>query len=121
MTRSSATRGDDRGAASIVGCAVMAALTVVAALVVHAGSVVATRHRAQAAADLAALAVAAALDRGAMSACTRADAVAGRMRVRVVRCEIRGWDAVVETAAPTSPVFGGRDATAIARAGPARG
>lgn len=120
MTRWFAAAADDRGGASIVGCAVMAALTVVAALVLHAGSAVVTRHRVQAAADLAALAVAAALDRGSASACERADAIAGRMRVRLVRCDIRGWDAVVEAAAPTSPVFGGRDARAVARAGPAR-
>jgi secretion/DNA translocation related TadE-like protein len=109
---------DERGSASIVGCAVMAALIAVTAALLHAGSAVTTRHRAQAAADLAALAVASALDRGSAAACEQAEPIAARMRVRVHRCTITGWDAIVEVAAPV-PVLVGKEATAVARAGPA--
>ncbi|MEE2034463.1 Rv3654c family TadE-like protein [Rhodococcus chondri] len=117
MTRALTGSDGERGSASIVGCAVMAALIAVTAAMLHAGSAVTARHRAQAAADLAALAVASALDRGSASACERADPIAARMQVRVRRCTITDWDAVVEVVAPV-PVLGGREATAVARAGP---
>lgn len=110
----------DRGSASIVGCFIMAALVVVTATSVHVGSVVATRHRAQAAADLAALAVAVALDRGSEHACAQAERIATRMRVRVRACTVDGWDAVVEVAATvTAALPGAGEAVAVARAGPA--
>lgn len=111
--------GDDRGSASILGCSVMAALVAITAMAVHAGAAVVTRHRAQAAADLSALAVASALDRGVTTACGAADRITTRMRVQVRRCEIDGWDAVVEVSASISPLFAGVDAGAVARAGPA--
>lgn len=111
--------GGDGGSASIVACCVMAALLVVTGTLVHVGSVVVTRHRVQAGADLAALAVAAALDRGSSAACERAEEVATRMRMRVRTCRIEGWDAVVEMGAVSSHVVGGKEARAVARAGPA--
>lgn len=111
---------DDRGSATIVGCFLMAALVVVTATLVHIGSAVASRHRAQAAADLAALAVAVALDRGSGRACEQAERIATRMRVRVRECSVDGWDAVVEVAAEvTSALPAKGEAVAIARAGPA--
>lgn len=110
---------DDRGSASVIGCAVMAALITATATVLHVGSVVATRHRVQSAADLAALAVAGALDRGTVVACEAADPIASRMGVLVRGCEIDEWDAVIEVAAPVSSLFGGKEARAVARAGPA--
>ncbi|WP_374112356.1 Rv3654c family TadE-like protein [Rhodococcus sp. CH91] len=112
---------DDRGSASILGCSVMAALVVITATALHAGSAVVTRHRAQAAADLSALAVASALDSGVSAACEAAVPITARMRVRVRRCEIHGWDAVVEVAAPVSALFDGKETKAVARAGPAGG
>lgn len=110
---------DDRGSASIVGCCIIAALLSITVLLVHVGSAAATRHRTQAAADLAALAVAGALDQGSVAACAAADPIVGRMGVHIRRCEIEGWEAVVEVAAPVSAVFEGRSAVAVARAGPA--
>lgn len=110
---------DERGSASILGCCIMAALITITATVLHVGAVVVVRHRLQAAADLAALAVASSLDRGSVEACVVAQTVADRMDVGVRSCRIDGWDAVVETHAPVSPVFGDREASAIARAGPA--
>jgi uncharacterized membrane protein len=72
----------------------------------YLGSVVVARHRAQAAADLAALAAAARLPSGVTAACARATAVAHAMRVDVV------------VTARVVVAFAGA-ARAVARAGPA--
>ncbi|MFD6884275.1 MULTISPECIES: Rv3654c family TadE-like protein [unclassified Rhodococcus (in: high G+C Gram-positive bacteria)] len=109
----------DRGSASVIGCAVMAALIAVTATLLHVGSVVVARHRAQGAADLAAVAVASALDRGVVAACEAAEPIALRMHVRVRRCDIENWYALLEVTAPVSSLFGGDEARAVARAGPA--
>jgi secretion/DNA translocation related TadE-like protein len=81
----------------------------------YLGSVVVARHRAQAAADLAALAAAERLPSGAAAACARATAVARRMRVDDARCRVDGLDVVVT--ARVSVAFAGV-AQAAARAGP---
>lgn len=81
----------------------------------YLGSVVVARHRAQAAADLAALAAAARLPSGAAAACARATAVAHGMRVDVAGCQVDGLDVVVSVAVPLA--FAGA-ARAAARAGP---
>lgn len=82
----------------------------------YLGAAVVARHRAQAAADLAALAAASRLPSGAEMACARATAVARRMRVDAVRCEVDGLDVVV-TVDVAVAVAG--TAHAAARAGPA--
>ena len=111
--------GDDRGSATIVGCFLMAALVTVTVALVHVGSAVTSRHRAQAAADLAAVAVAVVLDRGHDRACDVADRIAVRTRVRVRAWAGGGWDAVVEVAADVTSVLpGAGEAVAVARAGP---
>lgn len=81
----------------------------------YLGSVVVARHRAQAAADLAALAAAARLPAGAQPACAQATLLARRMRVDPTGCEVRALDVVV-----TVEVAIGRwgSARAAARAGP---
>ena len=81
----------------------------------YLGSAVVARHRAQAAADLAALAAAARLPAGVSAACTRATAVAREMRVDDVQCRIADLDVVVTVA--VSVAFAGV-ALAAARAGP---
>jgi secretion/DNA translocation related TadE-like protein len=81
----------------------------------YVGSAVVARHRAQAAADLAALAAAARLPAGGAAACARATAVAREMRVDDVQCRIDDLDAVVTVA--VAVVFAGV-ARAAARAGP---
>lgn len=114
-------RPADSGVATIGAAGAIAAILVLVTVVVGVGAAAVTRHRAEAAADLAALAVAAyALDGSA--ACDRAGRVAGRMGVRLSRCALDGWDAVVEVAA-TPPGFIARFGTvsARARAGPAPG
>ncbi len=78
---------------------------------VHVGGAVVARHRAQAAADLAALAAAAALPAGGDVACARADRVAAAMTSAVaVDCQVDGLDVIITvTLGP---------ARAVARAGP---
>lgn len=82
----------------------------------YLGSVVVARHRAQAVADLAALAAAAALPSGTAGACARAALVAHEMDVGDIQCEVDGLDVAVTVEAAV--VFAGT-ARAAARAGPA--
>jgi secretion/DNA translocation related TadE-like protein len=93
----------------------VAVLLCVTAAGAYVGSVVVARHRAQAAADLAALAAAVRLPSGVAAACARATAVAREMRVDDVQCEADDLDVVVTVGAAV--VFGGT-ARAAARAGP---
>ncbi|HWS91978.1 MAG TPA: Rv3654c family TadE-like protein [Mycobacterium sp.] len=81
----------------------------------YLGSVVVARHRAQAAADLAALAAAARLPAGVGAACARATAVARQMRVNDIQCRADDLDVVVTVG--VTVVFAGV-AHAAARAGP---
>ena len=81
----------------------------------YLGSVVVARHRAQAAADLAALAAAARLPSGVAAACARATAVAHEMRVDDAQCGVDGLDVVVTVRVAVA--FDGA-ARAAARAGP---
>jgi secretion/DNA translocation related TadE-like protein len=83
----------------------------------YLGSVVVARHRAQAAADLAALAAAARLPMGARAACARATAVAREMRVDDARCEVDDLDVVVTVRVVAFAAV----ARAAARAGPVDG
>lgn len=77
----------------------------------HIGSAVVARHRAQAGADLAALAAAARLPEGADAACGEASVIAQAMNVAVLGCEVDDLDVVITVAAGK--------ARAGARAGPA--
>jgi secretion/DNA translocation related TadE-like protein len=81
----------------------------------YVGSAVVARHRAQAAADLAALAAAARMPAGVSAACTRATAVARQMLADGVQCEADDLDVVVTV--QVAVVFAGW-ARAAARAGP---
>jgi secretion/DNA translocation related TadE-like protein len=81
----------------------------------YLGSAVVARHRAQAAADLAALAAAGLLPAGAAAACARATAVAREMRVDDALCAVDELDVVVTV--EVAVAFAGR-ARAAARAGP---
>ncbi|OBI52585.1 helicase [Mycobacterium kyorinense] len=83
----------------------------------YLGSAVVTRHRAQAAADLAALAGAARLPAGADTACGRARAVAHTLRTSDIECTVHGLDVVV-TVELAVPLGGWGRARAAARAGP---
>ncbi|MEW5810821.1 MAG: Rv3654c family TadE-like protein [Actinomycetota bacterium] len=110
---------EEVGAATVLAAFLIAA--VVAALSAGAllGSAVIARHRAAAAADLAALSAAAALPAGRETACATAASVAGSMASTVVRCDVDGLDVIVTAEAAMrfgATVMGA--ATAAARAGP---
>lgn len=89
-----------------------------AGVAAHLGSAVVARHRAQAVADLAALAAAARLTSGSDAACARAAVVAHEMRVDDIGCVVDGLDVVI-TARVVVAAAG--TARASARAGPAVG
>ncbi|MFL6085147.1 MAG: Rv3654c family TadE-like protein [Mycobacterium sp.] len=108
----------ERGSASLVAVAMIAVLVAITIGGVYVGSAVIARHRAQAAADLAALAAAVHLADG--TACTKASAVARAMRTAVTQCVVEDLDVIVTVDAPLA--VGRMDvgpARAAARAGPA--
>ncbi|WTI75126.1 hypothetical protein OG242_14240 [Streptomyces sp. NBC_00727] len=85
------------------------------AVVLALGQVVAARHRAGGAADLAALAAADRALEGAAAACESAEKVAGAQGAEVVRCAVQG-----EVADVTARVrFGPYAPEVRSRAGPA--
>ncbi len=86
---------------------------------VYVGSAVIARHRAQAAADLSALAAATHLADGTGAACSRASALAHAMSAAVTNCVVEDLDLVVtvETRVPLGRIAVG-PARATARAGP---
>lgn len=87
---------------------------------VYLGSAVVARHRAQAAADLAALAAAARLPAGLSAACGRATTVARQMRVDRADCAVHALDVVVTVEVRVAfAEWGAGPARAAARAGPA--
>ena len=97
----------------------MAVLLAITAGGVYVGSAVIARHRAQAAADLAALAAAVNLADGTGAACTKASALARAMRTAVTQCVVEDLDVIVTVDAPL--LFGRMGvgpARATARAGP---
>lgn len=98
----------------------MAAVLVVTVGAVHVGSAVVARHRAQAAADMAALAAATRMPAGPGAACEKASAVARAMSTTVTACDADSLDVVVTVDAPlASAAWGAGPARAVARAGPA--
>lgn len=97
----------------------VAVLLIVTGGGIRLGSAVVGRHRAQAVADLAAVAAATRLPSGASAACTQASEFARRMHTDVVDCVIDGLDVLVTTeVALTFGRWG--TARAVARAGPGR-
>lgn len=82
------------------------------------GGAIVARHRAQSAADLAALAAARRVPAGPAVACAEARAVAGAMRAQLRTCHIDELDVVVAVAVPVGGRIGA-EARAAARAGPA--
>jgi secretion/DNA translocation related TadE-like protein len=98
----------------VVAVAIVAILLFVTGAAVCLGSAVVARHRAQSAADLGALAGAAAMPQGVSSACARATSVVRGMNVGGVACEVDGLDVIVT--AEVDITFG--VARASARAGP---
>ncbi|WUI29086.1 flp pilus-assembly TadE/G-like family protein [Mycobacterium sp. NBC_00419] len=101
---------DEAGSATVLGALLIAVLVVIALAGVQLGGAVVARHRAQAAADLAALAAAAALPEGPAAACRQALAVTGAMGAVLQGCGVDHLDVVL--------TVGLGRARAVARAGP---
>ncbi|MFI8499046.1 Rv3654c family TadE-like protein [Streptomyces sp. NPDC085524] len=105
----------DRGSATVWAVLVVAVLGAVFGGVLLLGQAVVARHRAAAAADLAALAAAASWAHGPGPACAAAVRVAGAQGARLSGCVLEG-----EVAEVTARVAAGPFDPAIrARAGPA--
>ena len=110
----------DSGVATVVAAGAAAVLVLLLLLVVDLGTAVASRHRAESAADAAALAGAAEGVRGRDVGCARAEAVAAANGGRLVDCVWDGWTLSVRTerdCACPLPAVSGRS-TGRARAGP---
>ncbi|WP_439031396.1 Rv3654c family TadE-like protein [Gordonia terrae] len=112
---------DESGNATILGAFGIAALAAVLVLVIYIGGAVLARHRAQSAADLAALAAAVEHVGGGADPCRSARDLAGKQQppADLVECRTDGDDVVVTVRIPVDlGGFGIRAATAQARAGP---
>ena len=111
---------EERGAATVVGLVLLGALAVVTLASVVLGRILVDQRRAAAAADLAALAGAAAVQRGG-DGCTAARATAADNGAGLERCRVEGEEVRVTTRLP-SPSLLGRVVVlrAVARAGPVR-
>ncbi|MFR9728942.1 Rv3654c family TadE-like protein [Saccharopolyspora sp. MS10] len=110
----------DGGAATALAAVLILGLVALAGFGISLGSVMLARHRAEGAADLAALAAAARVPQGRGPACGTAVQVAEAMRARVIDCALDGTDAriVVAVRAPSGPGVLSPQVTGRARAGP---
>ncbi|MFG3617464.1 Rv3654c family TadE-like protein [Nocardia sp. NPDC047654] len=122
VARSSRRASSEDGLATVFTCLALVGLIGVTLLIAQVGTVVVERHRAQAAADSAALAGAGALVAGVEAACAEADEAARRMGTRIRVCEVAEWDltVAVERNVPIG-LYGDRVVRASARAGPVEG
>lgn len=110
----------DRGAATVFVVAVGLVLVLVGVAGAAVGTARVGRHRAQAAADLGALAGAVRAIEGTEAACARASRFVAVNGGRATSCEVSGLEIVVRTEVIVTPLPGlTRRATAAARAGPA--
>jgi secretion/DNA translocation related TadE-like protein len=110
----------ERGSATVWTVAVMAVLFMLAVTVMLAGTARVARHRAQAAADLGALAAARLAFTEPGRGCAEAASLAAANGARLLRCST-GADGIVDVQVSVGfslPVVGDREAAAKARAGP---
>ncbi|MEU6365404.1 Rv3654c family TadE-like protein [Streptomyces sp. NPDC046931] len=105
----------DRGSATVWVVCLIGAFCAVFAVLLAQGQAVLARHRAAAAADLAALAAADHWMEGGEAACARAGQVAVAQGDRLVRCVVAGEISDVTVASVSGPFT----AEVRARAGPA--
>lgn len=109
---------DERGVGTVLGLTMIALLTMFALVVAGVTTLVDAHRRAQAAADLAALAGAQGRAAG-RDPCAAAAQVAGRNDARLTSCRLDGTDVLVEVAVSAPRSLGLRDPLpARARAGP---
>lgn len=114
-----ASRGGERGSSTVLAAGVTAALLVSAVAFTAVGQAGAARHRAQGAADAAALAGAAKVLFGEGEACAAAQAMVERSATEFERCEVNDLEVTVyvnETPNGLPAAFG--PARAVSRAGP---
>ncbi|MFF5801836.1 Rv3654c family TadE-like protein [Streptomyces sp. NPDC012746] len=104
----------ERGSATVWGALVTTVLVAVFGGVLLLGQAVVARHRAAAAADLAALAAAASWAHGPETACATAMRVARAQGATLTSCTLRGEISEISARAPTGPFA----PAATARAGP---
>ena len=110
--------GAETGSASMWLIPMIAVIGVVTLVLAHVGAALVERREAQSAADLAAVAGAAALQRGE-DGCARAAAIAGRNEAELVGCAVSGSRITVRVRRHVEvPILGELPVTARARAGP---
>jgi secretion/DNA translocation related TadE-like protein len=101
---------------------VVVVLVLLATIAVQVFAATSGRHRAEAAADLGALAAAGHVVDGGTVACAYAARVAERMAARLVECSVSGWEVRVEVSVtPALTLPGAGEAHGRARAGPVTG
>lgn len=110
---------DETGAATVLAAFCIAALIVIVVAGMWLASAVIARHRAQSAADLAALVAAARVPAGEGVACGQADALARAMGATMRQCTLNRLDVIVVVTVAAGGRMGGQ-AWASARAGPTR-
>ncbi len=111
--------GSDRGSMTIWVAAVLALIALAVGVALAYGTAVVGRHRAETAADLAALAAAVRVPEGPAAACGTAATVAARNGGVVRACRVAGGDVeVVVSRSVRLAGLGRRTAVARARAGP---
>jgi secretion/DNA translocation related TadE-like protein len=114
------TRRPDRGGATIWLLASGLLVVLLGAAMAGVGAAVVARHRAQAAADLGALAGALHALAGEQEACDRAASIVAANGARIIRCRLDGFDISVTAAvSPAGYAALAGAAEASARAGPA--
>ncbi len=115
-------RAGSEGFATVATLALALVLIAVSALVATLGAVAVARHRASAAADLAALAGASHALEGEAAACKAARRVATAQGGVLMSCRLEGSDALVEVSITPAGRLGQLGtARAVARAGRSRG
>ncbi|AFM19455.1 helicase/secretion neighborhood TadE-like protein [Mycolicibacterium chubuense NBB4] len=110
--------GDERGSATVLAVMMVLVLVAVTTGAAMVGSAVVARHRAQAAADLAAVRAAAQVSSGPAVACATAKTVAEAMGAALTGCTVEELDVVVRVGV-AAQLRGIGSADAVARAGPA--
>lgn len=114
-------RSSQRGSATVLALPLLGALTVTAVLLAFVGGALGTRRRVAAAADLAALAGAAAIQHGE-DGCSAASSITARNGAVLDSCVVQGTHVLVRAHAETAPLLGRTlTVSARARAGPATG
>jgi secretion/DNA translocation related TadE-like protein len=111
-------RRSDEGSATVWILASGLVLVLAAVAIAMAGAGTVARHRAQAAADLAALAGALRTWDGEQAACQRAAEISARNGAQLVSCHLDGLDVVVAVEVAPALLAGIGVARAAARAGP---